>query len=304
MSEFLGLQFIPIRLEQQDVLDAFLRRYPQRLSGYTFASLVSWAEVYRYEYVWLCPNTLLISFLLPNDQRRHLIQPEGDFPAECHGPLLQQLNSLPYPLAIHGVTDSFVQQHPIFCSHFSDMVDRGMANYIYSAADLATLAGRRYSKKRNLIAQARSLYQWEVESLTDICKPHCCQILDSIIRAEPGEPSPSLLDERMALQFMVEHFARLKQRGCLIRVEGKPVAFSLYEELNPKTAVIHFEKAFREYKGLYQIVNRESATRISQQGYEWINREEDLNIEGLRQTKLSYFPTDLVRYHILTYGRN
>ena len=40
-----------------------------------------------------------------------------------------------------------------------------MANYVYAAADLAELAGRRFSKKRNLIAQAHREYAWTVELL-------------------------------------------------------------------------------------------------------------------------------------------
>ena len=84
-------------------------------------------------------------------------------------------------------------------------------------------------------------------------------------------------------------------------MDGKPVAFSLYEHLNPSTCVVHFEKAMREYKGLYQLVNRETAKKIYSKGCKHINREEDLGIEGLRKAKLSYHPLELCPAHALVF---
>jgi hypothetical protein len=79
----------------------------------------------------------------------------------------------------------------------------------------------------------------------------------------------------------------------MIRVGGEPVAFSIFERQNLDTAVVHFEKALREFKGLYQMINRETARAIAAAGYHLINREEDLNRPGLRQAKLSYFPLEI-----------
>jgi hypothetical protein len=104
-----------------------------------------------------------------------------------------------------------------------------------------------------------------------------------------------------ALDFILNHFSQFKEEGILIRVDGKPVAFSIYEPLNPSTCVVHFEKAMREYKGLYQLVNRETAKQIMSKGCKNINREEDLGIEGLRKAKLSYYPLELCPAHALVF---
>ena len=94
--------------------------------------------------------------------------------------------------------------------------------------------------------------------------------------------------------FTLAHFAPLGQQGTLLRVEGRPVAFSIWEPIGAKTAVIHFERALRRFKGLYQVVNQETARRIVQSGLELINREEDLGDPGLRQAKQSYHPVALL----------
>ena len=83
--------------------------------------------------------------------------------------------------------------------------------------------------------------------------------------------------------------------GGIYYVEGRPVAYSLGEELSQgRSFVIHFEKAVQEYRGLWQFVNQAFASILPEQ-YETINREQDLGNEGLRTAKLSYRPVDFVK---------
>jgi hypothetical protein len=124
-------------------------------------------------------------------------------------------------------------------------------------------------------------------------------LLDIGPKASP-QISEDLAKELKVLEFVLSHFEELDVKGVVLCVDNHPVAFSIYEELNPNTAVIHFEKADREYKGMYQLINRETAKIICNAGYEFINREEDLGIVGLRQAKHSYFPIYLESSHQLT----
>jgi hypothetical protein len=84
-------------------------------------------------------------------------------------------------------------------------------------------------------------------------------------------------------------------------VNGRPVAFSIYEAISPTTVAIHFERALRSYKGLYQVINWETAQVIARQEYEFINREEDLGDPGLRDAKRSYNPVKLIPAYELTF---
>jgi hypothetical protein len=166
------------------------------------------------------------------------------------------------------------------------------------------LPGGRYAKKRNLIAQFLALYpHWEAQPLDIHCGQQCRDVLLTIAHGDGiAADDPSLQAELQALDFAMAHFEALEQSGLLIRVDGRPVAFSIFERQNIDTAVVHFEKARRAFKGLYQMINRETACTIVAAGYHLVNREEDLDQPGLRQAKLSYFPLDIYPVFDLTLG--
>jgi hypothetical protein len=173
--------------------------------------------------------------------------------------------------------------------------DHDAANYIHVAEELAELHGRKYSKKRNLIAQfLESHPQWEVTGISPECGNDCISLLLAMARASKvEEDSWTLQSEVKALEFTILNLARLEQTGLIVRVGGKPVGFAIFEPLGPEMAAVHFEKGDRKFKGGFQLVNRETAKAITMRGLKLINREEDLGNEGLRQAKQSYHPSEL-----------
>ncbi len=300
-SPFLSIPFKPLIPDDRPTLENFLQRHPNRLSGYTFSSLIAWNEVDHYTWAFLSPETLLISQLVEGDSRRHLIQPEGALSKDEEDRLLMEIQQLGYPLKLIGVSSEFLRKHHAFCSHFDDLDDRTAANYVYRTSDLAFLEGRRYAKKRNLIAQAEELYRWTLHPLTADHSDDCRQILAAIEAADHPAPTSNLTRELTVLNYMLDHYEDLEQQGCLITIDDQPAAFSIYEGITPRMAAVHFEKAERHYKGLYQLINRETAKAIATKGFLLINREEDLGSEGLRQAKASYHPVGLAHFHTLTY---
>ncbi len=299
---FLGHHFQPIRLEHQGLLQDYLRRYPQRVSGYSFASLAAWAEPLGVMWSRVAPECLLLSRALGDAGERHLLQPIGQPTAACCSGLVAEATTLPYRLKMLYVAKSYLEQNAAFCARFSPEEDRGSANYIYLARDLAELPGGNYAKKRNLIAQFVALYpDWEAVPLDARCGAHCRDVLLAVAHGDGSHPDdPSLRVELRALDFAMENFDVLEQSGIMIRVGDRPVAFSIFERQNADTAVVHYEKALRDFKGLYQMVNRETARVIRAAGYHLINREEDLDRPGLRQAKLSYFPLEMYPVFDLT----
>lgn len=84
--------------------------------------------------------------------------------------------------------------------------------------------------------------------------------------------------------------------GGIVYVKDKAVAMTLGCEISPIAFDICFEKALREYDGIYAVINNEFAKTLS--SYKYINREEDMGIEGLKKSKLSYNPIILIaRYN-------
>jgi hypothetical protein len=215
---------------------------------------------------------------------------------------LAEARRLPYSLKLLSVAGDFLATHPALASHFDAVEDVEGANYLYRARDLADLPGRRYAKKRNLIAQFEAHHPDHVVAPLDAgCHDACREVLRAIARAATGDDvGASLRDEAAALDATMAAFETLEQAGVLVRVDGRPVAFSVFERLDADVAAVHFEKADRAFKGLYQVVNRASARAIAALGCGIVNREEDLGDEGLRQAKRSYHPIEIAPLYDLT----
>lgn len=291
----LETEFEPLQLAHRDQLEPYLRRHPHTISGYTFAALFAWEPLLHYGWRFSSPETLLISWShLPTTRKlRHLLQPVGAFPECCQEGLIRRAQSLDYPLRIVGVEKEFIDAHPAFCSAFDVISDPNQANYLYRAEDLARLPGKKYAKKRNHLSQAARQYQWTTEELTPLQVRDCFRLLEEIQREEIDELADTQAQELVALERTLTFFDALDQQGVLVRVEGRATAFAIFERLNPTTAVVRFERALRRYHGMSQVINRQVAQVVLDQGYELINREEDMGHPGLRKAKQSYYPIAL-----------
>jgi hypothetical protein len=290
--QHLGLHFKKLELADAPILQPFLEKHPQSLTGYTFSVLMAWRKVYRYAWAFLDPETLLISCVVDESSHPNLLMPIGAFGPLSQEKLLAEVRALPSPLRLFGVSKEFIDSHGIFFDSLLVRSDRDGANYIYSVEELATLAGKKFQKKRNLVSQAQRSFQWTVENVSLENLSDCEKVLD-LMEAENLVRTDAAKSEMMASRESVALFEHLSLQGILIRVDTKPVALSLWEEQTPGTAVIHCEKASREYKGLYQVVNNESAKRLHDAGFQWVNREDDGGNEGQRQAKLTYNPAEI-----------
>jgi hypothetical protein len=105
--------------------------------------------------------------------------------------------------------------------------------------------------------------------------------------------SETLTEEFQALNRAFKFFEDLHLEGLMLLVNDQPVAFSIFSRLNPTTYDIHFEKADLAIKGAAQMINHETAKCLTNK-CDYINREQDLGIPGLRQAKLSYDPDGIL----------
>lgn len=213
--------------------------------------------------------------------------------------LMQDAEQIGSSFRIWGVTEEKkILLETAMPGEFTYEADRNVADYIYRSEDLINLAGRKYHSKRNHLAQFGRTYSWTYEDLGDSNMQDCIALAKEWCIASGGCGSDNGLDkEACALKKTFEHYKELAFSGGLIRIDGKAVAFTIGEEINSKAFVLHFEKALAGYNGLYAAINNEFAKRHLS-GYEYINREEDLGIEGLRKAKLSYNPEILLEKYI------
>lgn len=167
---------------------------------------------------------------------------------------------------------------------------RGEADYIYLASDLADLPGRKYQKKRNHCSKfERSYPGWAFHEITQEVMETICDFNNRWCRLYDNRGDEGIAVEHRAIELACLHYDELKLKGGYITVDGEVVAFSFGSPLGEDMFITHVEKALYDTTGAYSMINREMARSFCK-GYTYINRENDVNEEGLREAKLSYHP--------------
>jgi hypothetical protein len=196
-----------------------------------------------------------------------------------------------YPLLILGVTPEIKNTlQTLYPNAFTIIPDRNYYDYIYLRDDLLHLTGKKYQPKRNHINRFRKLYDYQYIPLTREMAPQCMALEQQWFKENEDENDrQELLNERRSMCFALQHFEQLGLTGGAILVESKIVAFTYGSPINHNTFGVHVEKADVTYDGVFSVINQEFAAHIPE-NFTYINREEDLGIAGLRQSKLSYNP--------------
>ena len=197
-----------------------------------------------------------------------------------------------------------------FPGQFTFTADRDGYDYLYEIDRLADLGGKRLHAKRNHINRfMENNPSWTYEEITPESLGECLAMDKEWYRrslAREGEAEErDLGDEGVALRQAMEHYQALGLEGGLIRVYGEVVAFTMGDLLNSDTYDVHFEKAYGELQGAYAMINREFArwVRGRHPNVRYLNREDDMGVEGLRKAKESYYPDQMVEKHTAMWKR-
>lgn len=183
--------------------------------------------------------------------------------------------------------------------------ERDFFDYVYDGESLRTLAGRKNQKKRNHLNyflkefegrfKYRLLGKDDFESCIDLLK------LWEDNKEANNNKEDGIDDEFIAIKKIFDNYEILKDRVKIfgVFIDDKLQAFSIGEYLNENMAVIHIEKANSDIRGLFPFINQQFLINEFEDA-EFINREEDLGIEGLRKAKLSYHPIKFVEKYTIS----
>ena len=166
----------------------------------------------------------------------------------------------------------------------------GDSDYIYLTERLATMAGRKLAKKRNLLKQYNEGYKIEDYELTLDRFEDAKYILD-IWEKDIQSMDNHGTDYAETLEAL-EKMNEFNLRGMISYADNKPSGFVLGEELNDESFALHFAKGIREYKGIYQHLYNAFSQRMLPQ-YKYMNFEQDLGKDTLRQAKSTYYPDEM-----------
>ena len=187
-------------------------------------------------------------------------------------------------------TEHVKELEEIFPDKFSITSERDYADYLYMRSDLSALQGKKFQSKRNHINKFKKIYtDYEFKPLTKELVSECLELEAKWCKANNCKENEALQDERKSMGIALKNLAELDIVGGVLYVEGKIIGFTYGAAINHETFDTCVEKADTNYEGAYAILNYEFANMIPEQ-YIYINREEDLGLEGLRKAKLSYNP--------------
>lgn len=282
------------RINADNILEIkdFLKYKISRTSDYTIGAIYMWREFYETSYA-IYDNMILYKVRFLN--RVSFTYPVGS------GSLTKAMDALKeycftreIPLWFCTVPQEILsllqdQYHGIV----PGIPNRDWADYLYLADDLAQMAGRRYSGQRNHINKFMKLYpDYRYHKITPDNVDRVIGFLKDY-QINYGKES-SLAQEELSRSLELMPFLdKFSLPGAFLEVDGKVIAMAVGEIVND-TLYCHIEKADRNYPGSYQMIVKEFARNTMTEDVKYINREEDVGDEGLRTSKLSYHPDQLL----------
>ncbi len=289
------LDFTDLCLEEREKLDPYLLADGSIQSDRCFSSLYIWSEHYKLK---KCIKDGFLFLRAENGDELLYYMPLGE------GDILSAVKQIKADAAANKRPYSIVLITETRKAEFDRLdgytvtEDRAEFDYIYDSAKMIDLSGKKLHGKRNFINRFLSEYQgrWVYE---DVSSQRNREDILSFMRewCESRGDSDDYTYEYSAIIRALDNWKTLKMRGGLIRIDGKVIAFTMATNQGDNVMDILIEKADGNITGAYQMINNAFASLHCRE-VKYINREEDLGIEGLRISKLSYQPAFLTKKYV------
>jgi len=282
--------FSPVTLEDRELFATWYRSFPQVHSDNSFANMVCWNHYAHYRKAVAGEHLILSSTVGGETRFRFPIGPrDPGITREVLRLSLEAGGSTPFVI-FNGEDRNYLAG---ICPRLVLHPFRDFFEYVYRSSDLADLPGRPYLKIRHQLNRFHRRCPYAAEALSRKNAGEVREFLERWCDWRDCEGDPVLANEREAILFGLAHQEALGLSGLLIRVEGRIGAMAIFQELNPGTAVVHFEKGLPDCEGIYRAVNHETSLLLRDR-YPFINRESDLGMPGLREAKERYHPHHMV----------
>jgi len=285
----------PLTLTDRNLVSGYLHRYPPEISEHTFTNLFIWQPSRPVLFAEI-DNSLVFLVKSARDTGKYILlgPPVGTATIpHVHSALQDKI------IGAVRIPAKAADNLPV--PDYIVTPDRDNADYVYRVVDLAELSGRRYAKKRNHIKQCRKSHSCEYIPLTPQLITECETMQENWCNTRDCGRNPGLCNEANAIAEAFAHFSEFGLIGGAVRVDGIIQAYAIAEELHPGTAVWHFEKAMAHIQGLGQLINKWFA-KYGLSDFDYVNREQDLGIPGIRQAKESYFPHHMVPKNCISFS--
>lgn len=289
------IEFKKMNPAEKDTYDKFLLNCGQRGCEYNFSNLYLWG---RQKAAFLGDN--LVFFSQFNQRSVYL------FPL-CHGDVKEVFDAIIHDAHVRGIPCRMTSLTHADCDLLESLYpdqfrfhhDRNSFDYIYNIEDLATLKGKKFQKKRNHLNKFKQLHQnYRVEPITDVNTSAVVDLLDRWYRVkQEADPTADYQMEQAAIYKAMRCREELGMEGLVLMDGEDMLAMTMGSPLSCNTFDVQFEKAIDETAYVAMCSNFAAHLMETHPDIQFLNREDDMGIEGLRKSKLAYNPVLLLEKH-------
>ncbi len=289
------IEFEHFTIEDKARYESYLAAEAERGCEFSFANLYLWG---RQSFAEVHGHIVLFSQF-----NRRSVYPyplgTGDKKAALNA-IIADAGARGIPCRITGLGEAEKQTiDTLYPGRFRFHADEDSFDYVYDIHDLADLKGKKYHGKRNHLNRFAENYpNYRAEPMDESNIPAARQMASLWFESRLTEnPNADFHMERAALEKAFRDFRALELEGMLLKNGDEVLAITLASRLKEDTFDVHFEKAHADVQGAYPAINCEFAKyiRAKYPGVRYLNREEDMGLEGLRRAKQSYYPHHMVK---------
>ncbi len=295
-------QFYPITIDKKPLIESYTKPWGAECSDLSFTNMFIWGTEGKMEYAEK-DNVLYIKLDFQGVPA-YFWAPIPKFGMEVNYrravyDAIEYMKKIGVEPTIRSVSAPFYEMMHKACPELFIQPTDIAWDYVYEREKLETLAGKKLHAKRNHVNKFLSLYpDYEYKKLEPAMIQDCIALYDQWIE-EKEEFSTELKDERKSVLLALCNMKELGLVGGTIFIDGKLVAFTLGERLQPHLQLVHIEKADASFEGIYPMINQQYVKNECMD-VELINREEDMGIEGMRKAKRAYHPVKMIEKYMFS----
>ena len=284
------LEFKKVTFDDYEIINSFYTAHPARQCDRSTAATIMWRNYYDNHYA-IYDETIIFSSNFTGDVC--FTHPIGKNVDGMLDELEKYCKATNTPMIICSVNKA---ELPLILERYPDCehgADRDWFDYLYEKQPMLMLAGRKYGTPRNHINKFKKLYpEYSFKRITD-------DDIDRLVEFTKGfsfnsEKSESALQELEICTEVLKNHKKYNMHGGFLEVDGKITGYS-FGEIIGDTLFVHIEKADVNYHGAYQMLTNSFLREFAaDESVKLVNREEDCGDEGLRKSKLSYHPVELI----------
>lgn len=266
----------PLSLADQPLISSICSGLNIELSEYNFANLYLFRQVHHYRILSVRKD--LFAILGRSYDSRVFFMPLYA-PEDWAACVVDALSAgADYIFPIPEAQFEKLRQSGLAVSYRADDSD-----YMYEAESIRTYAGRHLDGQRNFVRRLLEQHTVTMLPLTQQTQDKALFVLHAWAANKAGNSDTGPCQEAIVLA------ETLGLDGYIYEVDDHPAGLLLGGPLTADTYLFHFAKNLSAYRGLTKFCYHDVAQRIAPK-FRFLNWEQDLGIEGLRNAKTSFHP--------------